>query len=128
MKVSDHGKIISVKMQQIKLPVFEEKLTSGRPWVRYGSDNLFPQFLQMLANRSALHGAIVHSKVDYAFGKGLDASDIRNDSLVEQFINHPNGTDSLNDIYRKCIYDYVVYGAFALNVLWSDDGLSLIHI
>lgn len=123
-----HSKVISVQLQQISLPVFEEKLTSGRPYVRYGNDNLFPQFLEMLANKSALHGAIVQSKVDYAFGKGLDASEIKNDTLVQQFINHPNGHESLDDIYKKCLYDYIVYGAFALNVLWADNGDEIAQI
>lgn len=123
-----HGKIVSLQLQQVSLPVFEEKLTTGRPWVRYGNDNLFPQFLQMLANKSALHGAIVQSKVDYAFGKGLDTTDVKNETLVEHFVNHPNGGESLNDIYKKCIFDYVVYGAFALNPIWSDDGTEIAQL
>ena len=125
---NSHGKVIAVELQQINLPVFEEKIFSGRPWVRYGSDNLYPEFLQMLANRSSLHGAIVRSKVDYAFGKGIDGSDVNNASLSKHFISHPNGEDSLDEIYRRLIYDYVLYGAFAVNVIWSDDHTEIAQI
>lgn len=121
-------KVITVELQQVKLPVFDEKIYSGKPYVRYGEGNRFPEFLEMLANKSALHNAIITSKVGYAYGKGLDASDIANDTLVEQFINHPNGSESLNDIYRKCIYDYILYGAFALNPIWSDDGTEIAQL
>lgn len=128
VKTTPHGKVIAVELQQINLPVFEEKIFSGRPWVRYGSDNLYPEFLQMLANRSSLHGAIVRSKVDYAFGKGIDGSDVNNASLSKHFISHPNGEDSLDEIYRRLIYDYVLYGAFAINVIWSDDHTEIAQI
>lgn len=125
---TSHGKVIAVELQQVNLPVFEEKIMSGRPWVRYGSDNLFPEFLQMLASRSALHGAIVRSKIDYAFGKGIDDSEVNNASLSKHFITHPNGEESLDEIYRKLIYDYVLYGSFAVNVIWSDDGTEIAQI
>ena len=94
--------------------------------MRYGENNLFPYFLQELANKSALHNAIVSSKVDYSYAKGLECKNNYNDNKGADlstilFVNHPNPYEDLNSIYRKCLYDYVMYGGFALNIIWAKD-------
>lgn len=122
------GSILPIQMQQIQLPVFVEKIFNGQKYVRYGDDNLFPQFLQMLANRSALHNAIITTKLDYAYGKGFDYESTDKDVLTTAFINHPNPYESLQDIYKKVLYDYILYGAFALNIIWDADGEHIAEV
>lgn len=120
--------ILPVTLQQIQLPVFNEKVIGGQKYVRYGDDNLFPQFLQMLANRSALHNAILTTKLDYAYGKGLDYDYSDKDVLTEAWVKHPNPYEDLNSIYKKCLYDYILYGAFALNIIWDIDGEHIAEV
>lgn len=120
--------VIPVKMQQISLPVFSEKVYTGQKFVRYGDDNLFPQFLQMLADRSALHGAIVTNKLNYAYGHGFEYDDSTKNILTTAWMKHPNPYETLNDIYKKCLYDYILYGAFALNVIWDADKQHIAEI
>lgn len=114
-------KILPISLQQIKLPIFNEKVFSGQEYVRYGEDNRFPQFLQMLCDRSALHNAIITTKVDYAYGSGFNFEDSEGNLLTKAFINHPNPYEDLNSIYKKCLYDYILYGAFSINVIWDAD-------
>ena len=122
------NKVIGVQLQQISLPTFREKLISGQPYVRYGDNNLFPEFLQSLANRSALHNAILVSKLNYSYAKGLDYEGEGKDIITEGFIAHPNPYEDLNSIYKKCLYDYILYGAFAVNVIWDVDKEHIAEI
>lgn len=122
------GSILPIQMQQIQLPVFTEKIFNGQKYVRYGDDNLFPQFLQLLANRSALHNAIITTKLDYAYGKGLDYNPTDKDVLTVAFLNHPNPYESFHDIYKKVLYDYILYGAFVLNIIWDSDGEHIAEV
>ena len=112
-----------MNFSQIKLPSFKEKTTTGKPYVSYGDDNKFPYFLQELAKRSSLHNAILQSKLDYAYDKGLEVVDSNLSS--DLFISHPNPQESLNDIYRKCLSDYCMFGGFCVNVIWSLDKTNV---
>lgn len=102
---------------KITLPTFSEKRTNGRGWVKYGENNNFPIFLQELQQRSSLHNAILQSKLDYSYAEGLT---VENTNLsTDLFISHPNSRETLNEIYRKCLADYVLFGGYALNVIWG---------
>ena len=130
---TDGNNILSVALERIKLPQFQEKLYNGKPYVKYGIDNMFPNLLQELANKSALHNAIISSKVDYAYGSGLELCNPYNekrqpDLPTQLFVNHPNPYEDLNSIYRKCLYDYILYGGFALNIIWSKDRENISEI
>lgn len=119
--------ILSLALEKIHLPDYQEKTYGGKPYVRYGADNLFPVLLQELTNKSALHNAIISSKVDYCFAEGVKCENTCHPEQTPElstvlFVNHPNPFESLNDIYRKCLYDYIVYGGFALNVIWANDN------
>lgn len=120
--------VIETAFQRIQLPSFEETCFSNKPYVKYGEGNVFPTFLQDLANRSALHNAILSSKVDYAYADGLKLSDNIKNLSTTLFVNHPNPFEDMNSIYRKCLYDYILYGAFCINVIWSNDGESICEI
>lgn len=125
--------LINLAMSKIKLPDYAETYWNNKPWVRYGVDNKFPVFLQELANKSALHNAIISSKVDYSYAKGLDTKNVYNEAKAADFstllfINHPNPYEDLNSIYRKCLYDYILYGGFCLNVIWAKDRENISEI
>ena len=115
------SKLLSVKLSQIELPRFEEKNITGTPYVRWGKDNRWPNFLQGLADRSGLHNAIITTKLDYAFSEGLVPLTDSKDAVTNLFISHPNPFESLNDLYKKLLYDYILYGVFAINIIWDKD-------
>ena len=122
----DNDKLIVISLSQVELPTFTE--TRGNTeWIKYGSDNAFPLKLQDLANRSALHNAILSSKVDNVCGNGL-TYEKEKDKKTDTFLEYANPYETLNDIMRKVVYDYVLYGGYALNVIWSKDRKSIAEV
>ena len=120
-----------LRFNRVNLPSLKEAEYTYHKWVDYGNDNLFPEVLIDLANRSALHNAIISSKVDTAYADGVKLTEnggITDNLTSILFSNHPNPTESLNDIYRKILYDQVVFDAHALNVVWAKDGEHISQI
>jgi len=110
---------------RIQLPAGTERVSSRKPYIEFGDDNLFPDFLIDIANRSALHNAIISSKVDYAFGNGLRIDENGKESAnlsTRLFVSHPNEKESLDEVYRKMLYDIIMFGGCSLNVIWAKDG------
>lgn len=95
-------------------------------WIFYGEDNLFPNKLIDLANKSALNNAIIMSKIDNVCGNGFMTDDLDPKTLA--FVEHPNPNESLDQLFRKIVYDYVIFGGFCLNVIWSRDRKSIAEI
>lgn len=102
--------IIVLKFADSKIPVFKE--TRSKDYIKYGEDNLYPEYLTYLYNKSAKHNAILTGKANYIFGKGYENGDV--------VVNRNN--DSLNDISRKAILDTEIYGGYRLEVIWSRGG------
>jgi len=114
-----------INLAQVELPKFIEPRYND--WILYGSDNLFPDKLIDLANRSALHNAIISSKVDNVCAGGFTYKK-RTDTKTDKFLDHPNPNESFEDIFRKITYDYVVFGGYALNIILSKDKQSISEI
>lgn len=75
-------------------PVFKKPI-GGAGYVSFGLTNNYFEYLNELCRRSAKHGAIIKSKRDYIYGKGLicdtptaetDAFIARHESLVKKII------------------------------------------
>ena len=107
-------------IDQYKTPeFFQEK---NKKYVNYGSDNLYPMYLVDLFNRSAKHNAILTGKQTYVYGAGLEMEGEWN-----LFVN-ANRFDSLNEIYNKCILDKLLYGGYALQIIWDRLGENIAEI
>lgn len=99
-------------------PIFTEK---GRAqWVNYGDNNLYPDYLIELLNKSSKHNSIVKRKADMIAGSGWEGD--------ETFIANEHGKENLNKIAFKNAYDLEVYGAYSLLVTWSKDHKSIARI
>jgi hypothetical protein len=121
--------MINVKMSRYNTPVFSE--TPFRDWINWGQDNLYPNYLVEMVSKSPAHAAIVEAKVKQIVGSGLQLLDSENkDEMAEvmKFISKSNKYESFNDIIRKIAYDYVVFGGFALNLIWSRDRSCIAEI
>ncbi len=86
--------------------------------VNWGEDNLYPNFLIDIADKSSLHGSILNSKSNYIFGDGLI------DKKSGEFLNEirVNEDDSLSELIKKCINDLVYFNAFAVEVTFNQLG------
>ena len=112
----------SIQFNRASLPVFAEVLQKF-PWVYYGLDNLLPQYFIELYDNCAIHKAVVTSKVNQILGDGFVCLD--NPAALTDFIN-PKQT--IVDVIKKCTLDFILFGGYCLNVIWSRDRKSIAEI
>ena len=104
------------------LPRFTEVLQRV-PFVYYGEDNMMPNYLITRFNNSAIHKAIVLSKVNQIMGDGLVS--INNPMATVNLINKK---ENVSEVMKKCALDFVLFGGYALNVIWSRDRKTVAEI
>ena len=108
--------------QEPLLPIFSEVL-NRLDYVLYGEGNLMPQYLISRYNNCAIHKAIITSKKEQILGDGIVSL---NNPMVT--VNLINDTEDVADVLEKCALDLVLFGGFALNVIWSKDRKSIAEI
>lgn len=97
---------------------------NGKVWV-WGSDNLFPQRLSLLARSNSIHRGIMKSKANYIAGRGF-AFDDKNPAL-QRIVERANGQYSLAEVMHRAIYDKVMTGNGFIEVVIAYGNLLLFH-
>lgn len=117
--MSDTSKIkfASIQREATKKPNAYETSTSDK-YIDYGDDNAFPIHLIDLQNNSSIHNTCINAIVDGVVGEGLTSN-------VERSLDRANPQESWQAIYRKVARDYKLFGGFALEVVWSNDGTKI---
>ena len=118
--IKTEGDLLRVfNFQTAQVPIIEENLiiNTRTPWVYYGIANLAPQELIRLYNSSPTHRAAIQSKWYGTRGEELSVLNGDDDRLV---MANSLG-DTFFDIWMKCALDFILYGAFALNIVWRKD-------
>lgn len=93
-----------------------ETEVKGTEYIKWGETNHYPQQLYALyENVPTLHSAI-ESCVNYILG-----------DEIETDFNKPNADDTWNDLIRYIAFDYILYGAFAINVLRNSLGMVVAY-
>lgn len=101
------------------IPTFIEKET-GKPYLNYGNDNKFPNYLWELYLRSAVLQSIINGTADYTGGNGIIYSE---NPLVQRLKDNANGDgETLEDVLKKITIDYLIFGGFALQVIYNKLG------
>lgn len=102
-----------------RVPLIEENLiiNTRTPWVYYGVVNLAPQELIRLYNTSPTHRAAITSKWYGTRGESISLKLGDNGRLM--MANRLG--DNLYDIWDKACLDFILYGGFAINVVWRKD-------
>jgi hypothetical protein len=102
-----------------KVPLIEENLiiNTRTPWVYYGVANLAPQELIRLYNTSPTHRAAITSKWYGVRGESISLKLGDNGRLM---MANSLG-DNVYDIWDKACLDFILYGGFAINVVWRKD-------
>lgn len=102
-----------------KVPLIEENLiiNTRTPWVYYGVANLAPQELIRLYNTSPTHRAAITSKWYGTRGESISLKLADNQRLM---MANSLG-DRVFDIWDKACLDFILYGGFAINVVWRKD-------
>lgn len=119
-KPLDKANIYEVELQSHKIPVNIEKQREG--YVTFGEDNLYPNYLIELYNRSAKHNAIINSKVTYVYGKGLEMT--VQDARLQELFDSVNRWQTLNEFTYQLVTDLELYNGTAIEIIWNRSGTS----
>lgn len=101
-------------------------------YINFGQDNLYPNLLNDLYNRSSLHSAIVEFKKQSIIGNGftIDDAGLEASGKLElaQFLNFVNGKDSLEELLEQVVMDYLIHGTVYIKLYWNSDKSKLLRI
>ena len=103
---------LHLRKEPIPLPT-ESK--DNRGWKKYGDNNLYPEFLYGLYRNSSILSSIINGFHDYICGSGFEIE------FDEETVMNRGG-DNLLDIVKRCISDYLVFGAFCLQSIKNSYG------
>lgn len=112
---------LSFSLNKPNIPVPIEKECRGKEYIMWGEDNLYPQYLYNLYLQSASHQTICKGVTEYIFGKGI-TSDIQLDKVINIY------DDTTIDIIKKAVDDYIIFGGFAIQVIFTEDGTSIAEL
>jgi len=111
-----------ISFEAASIPVFSEVL-QRYDWVYYGENNLLPQYFIGLYDNCAIHKAVITSKVNQIMGDGVVSL---NNPMAS--VNLINPSENVSEVMYKCALDYMMFGGFALNVIWSKDRKTIAEI
>jgi predicted transcriptional regulator len=102
-----------------KLPVFKENKAKG--FVTFGADNLYPDFLIELFNKSPKHNAIVSAKASYVAGIGTEVfgSSTEEIAKAQAKLKNINAYETYEELKAKVAYDAELFNGFAVEVIWN---------
>lgn len=86
-------------------------------YVMWGNDNLYPQYLLDLKENSPIHSVACDSTVTMSFGEGVEIEGLGN-VLISKM-------ETISGLYHKILYDFYLFGGYALEVVWSRDRTSI---
>ena len=98
------------------VPQFQEVI-KNKPWVFYGDDNMFPNHLLTNYQYSPITRACANATMYGVKGKDLIVKEGDPNA-----IGMANRSETLYEVYEKCVVDRVIFGGFALNIVKSNDG------
>ena len=107
----------SESFEAIQLPYIAEK--RGKDWIEFGSNNLYPDLLIELFNNSAIHATSINAKTDAITGEGFRF-------FGDDVINSKGET--IDEVFAKIALDYLMFGGYSLNVIWSKDGENIAEL
>lgn len=97
-----------------EIPKLVAKQMKNCKYVRYGEDNLFPQYIWELYTHSSQFSSIVETMNDYIQGNGI-VSD-----YYLKVVNRKGET--FDDFIEKLIIDYLLFGGFAFQIIRNKGG------
>lgn len=106
-------------------PQFVETI-SRRGFVNFGADNLYPDYLISLLNRSSKHNAIIKRKAMMVGGNGFVMDGLSTETI--NFISNVYDELNLNEILHRISFDFELFGGFALELIYSKDRTKIASI
>ncbi len=105
------------ELEKTVLPDAKEVARSGFDYVSWGLNNKFPQDLYVLYENSAILQSVINGTADYVFGSGvISAFEVVNDKY-----------ETLEDIVKKCVFDYLIFGGFAIQLMYKAGKVEAMY-
>ena len=103
----------------ISLPTFKENKTKG--YTTFGEDNLYPQKLIDLYNKSPKHNAIVNQKSSYIAGDSYElfASDTITEAKAFDKLRNINAFEDYESFNAKISQDFELFDGYYIEVIWN---------
>lgn len=95
----------------ITVPEIVDRKTSKK-YISWGKDNKFPDYIFDRYLRCSDLQALVNQLTDYICGEDISAD----------FQFKSSEGEDLNDVIRRCVFDYVLFGGFAVEGIRSKDN------
>jgi predicted transcriptional regulator len=89
--------------------------------VTFGADNLYPDFLIELFNKSPKHNAIVSAKASYVAGIGTEVygQNTIDTAKIQAKLKSINAYETYEELKAKVAYDAELFNGFAIEVIWN---------
>lgn len=104
------NQVLAFSLDSIEVPIFSEKMISGKKWIYWGDKNQMPYYLYDLFTKSALMQSIIYTTINFILGNEIKSTIV------------PNNDEYLEDIVRNLALDYMLYGGFAIQVMYNKMG------
>lgn len=120
--------IYRLNFAESTLPVFKENKAKG--FITFGSDNLYPNTLIDLFNKSPKHSAIVTQKAAYLAGDkteiiGQSTEDI---AKAQEYMQNINSYESFDALKNKITQDIELFDGFAIEIIWNKAKTAISEI
>lgn len=100
-------------VSNIVLPIEED---SHKGFWKWGENNDYPQYLDMLYKDVATLHSIIEGTIDFVIGDSISIDDVIWDVQVN------DKGDTIEDLCSDISRDYLKYGGFAINVVRNKEG------
>lgn len=126
---------VPIKFTNDKIPVFAEPKIGQedkQPYVKYGEENNYPEFLNTLFSRSAKHNSIITAKQLYISGQKLEFNteglEEKQIAKFKAYIDSPNPYETLYDIVKKVALDIELFGGAYVHVIYAKNKKDIAEI
>lgn len=106
---------------------------TGNGYIYFGQDNLYPQYLNDLYNKSALHAAVTKFAGGLISGGGYEIDGEQSLAPMKkvelkQFLNLIDGQNSLEKTLTEITQDYLVHSTVYFKVFWNSDKSRILKL
>lgn len=109
--------VMNIKMEK-QLEGMPVNRDSNQGWIRWGMRNDYPAKLSELYYNSVTHKSCIDFAHTAILGGGIDYDKMKLDSNDIR----PNYQETWDNLLSNLIYDYLIYGAFAMQIIKNNDG------
>lgn len=114
----NNSSVISIKMEK-QVEGMARTTNSNRGWINWGNKNDYPLQLSNLYYNSPIHQSCVDFAVSAIVGGGVDYDKMKMNGQEEL---RPNYMESWDIFIEKIALDYILYGAYAFQIIKNKDN------